>query len=393
MADSEPDGPISASQPEKPPSPHSPPPVSTGQSLIPRTPQDIAITICCLGIIAFFFAPWVNVYESVSGAKFARDGKNGFLLWAIPLLALAMFVFHKHRQTRKWLGTLTPIAAWCGIGLFLDDPAFQGIRSLGWGATLTLFSSLGLLGFSGERRFTAPVDLVVKKLGSRKAEIYSHWGSLTPEVHFSAEEFCAKLETAVRAKDWPGVEVFRVPYSEAGLLSHKREYLRIIRQRHLFDVCASTFGKDYFFTLREGQIPAVVDVRAALMVLLSSLLLLSVLVHSLGTYGGLFATLFVLLFAAWFLFNILKMGMTKLDTALMQLPALGPIYEAYFRPDTYFQQDTRMVFLQSVSELVKKQVEETTSAKGIKFIDCFEKQPVLDGIYKRSRLKVGPMEA
>ena len=101
------------------------------------------------------------------------------------------------------------------------------------------------------------------------------------------------------------------------------------------------------------------------------------------------ALLFLLTFIVWFLFNVLKLGLTRVDSTLIQLPVIGPVYEAWFRRDTYFQQDTRMAFLHSVTELVKKHVEETTSANGIKFLDYFENQPLMDGLYKRRRVDCG----
>ena len=363
--------------------------LSNWQELIPKAPQEIAVTICSIGLIACFFAPWFKGgLVPVSGAAIAKYGASASWLWSIPVLSLATFLCHKNKKILSSLGIIMFVLVWVGVVFFLNMSVLQNTNLFAWGFSLTLLLSLGLLGLSGERRFTAPIELAVRKLGSRKADINSHWMGTASEVHFSADEFCSTLEMAVRAKEWPGVELHRIPYREAGVLSHKREYLRIIRQRHLFDVCASTFGKDYFFTLREGQIPAVVDLRAALVVVLALLVLLNFFIQSLGTYGGIFAAVFLVLFSAWFLFNILKMGMTKFDAALIRLPALGAVYEAYFRPDTYFQQDTRMVFLKSVSELVTKHVEDTASANGLKFIDCVEKQPVLDGLYRRSRRNV-----
>ena len=51
---------------------------------------------------------------------------------------------------------------------------------------------------------------------------------------------------------------------------------------------------------------------------------------------------------------------------------------------TYFQHDTRMVFLKLMDELVKQQVDDETSAKGVQLLPCFEHQPILDGLYTSS---------
>jgi len=174
----------------------------------------------------------------------------------------------------------------------------------------------------------------------------------------------------------------RVEYREAGLLSHSREYLRIIRQRQLFDVCAARFGKDSFFSLREAEIPAVVDLPVFFALALSGLLLTAALIKLLGMFLGLLAFMVVGAMLVWLLFNALKLGLTKLDSLLLTLPVLGPVYEAWFRRDTYFQQDTRLVFLHCVAELVKRHVAETTSANGVKLLHGFEKKPILGGLYQ-----------
>lgn len=241
-------------------------------------------------------------------------------------------------------------------------PSLARFLGINWGAWLTLLFGAGLVVCSGRRRFDISLDLAARKLNSRKAEVFSHWGSVTPEMHFSAQDFYAKVEGAIRAKEWPGVQLLRVEYREAGLLSHSREYLRIIRQRQLFDVCAARFGKDYFFSLREAEIPAVVDLPVFFALALSGLLLTAAFIKLLGMFLGLLAFVVVAAMLVWLLFNALKLGLTKLDSLLLTLPVLGPVYEAWFRRDTYFQQDTRLFFLHCVGELVKRHVAEPVAS-------------------------------
>jgi len=356
--------------------------------LKPYSPQNFAVTLCALGIVAAFFAPWAKYSQYISGYSIYHLNRQMMVLWVIPTLACATVLSYRNKPARRRLGTITTIATWLALAYFNQKAHALGITNLAWGASLTLWFSIGLFAFASERRLTAPVDLVARKLGSRKASVYSHSGALTPGTHFSAQDFYEKLENAIRAKQWPGVETLRIHYTEAGALSHKREYLRVIRQRHLFDIAASTFGKDYFFSLREAEIPTVVGLRAFFVLMVGSALLFFLAVEMFGILFGPTAFLFLLLFIVWFLFNVLKLGLTKVDSILMQLPVIGAIYEAWFRRDTYFQQDTRLVFLQSVTDLVKQHVEETTSSKGIKFLNCFERQPILDELYKRARIEV-----
>jgi hypothetical protein len=82
------------------------------------------------------------------------------------------------------------------------------------------------------------------------------------------------------------------------------------------------------------------------------------------------------------MWNALRMGMTRLDGFLLRMPTIGPIYETFFRGSTtYFQHDARIVFLSLMDSLVKEQVDEETSAKGIKLIPCFEYRPLFTDFY------------
>jgi hypothetical protein len=71
------------------------------------------------------------------------------------------------------------------------------------------------------------------------------------------------------------------------------------------------------------------------------------------------------------------------------MPVFNAVYLAWFRRETYFEQDSRIIFFQSVESLVKKHMEDAISAKGIKFLDTFERAPLLGPLYKKSRLKLG----
>jgi hypothetical protein len=278
-----------------------------------------------------------------------------------------------------------------GFLLFRSGPLISFVQGgMPWGISLTAFVAIILLGVAGEQRAGLAIDFVAKRLGSRKGEVYSHSFAAPADIHFSAKDFYAKIETAVQAKEWPGVELLRITNSETGMLSHKREYLRIIRQRHFFDLCAGTFGQDYFFSIREAEIPAVVSPQAFIALLLLLFGLFAFAVQTMGFLFGPVAFLLFIVFGAFFFMNVVKMGLTKVDAALLQTPIIGPVYEAWVRPDTYFQQDARIVFLHAVNELTKKAVEETVSAKGLKFLDFFEKHPILGELYKRSKTPVEP---
>lgn len=362
--------------------------------------QNRLIFLFSLALVGLFFAPWRIYTEGLYETKTIivngyRIGPRGFfvLFWLAPALAVATLCLGWKRASQRRIGTLAAIAAGGNAVAFIFyDLHPERVATFSWGLPLMALAAVGLFAVCGERRLTAPFDLVVTKLSSREAEVIPHWGSVTPDIHFSSEKFYAEIEERIKAKQWPGVRTLRIYYREAGLLSYQREYLRIIRQRDMFDLCAAPFGTDYFFSLRKGRIPNVVDTRAMLVLMGGGLVLAATTVFYLGWMLGLAAFLFVGGFIVWFLFNILKMGLTKLDGVLMLLPAIGAIYEEWFRKDTYFQQDTRQIFTQSVEDLVKERAMAATSEKGIKFMECFERKVMPPAAYERERLQLDPKD-
>src|SRR5689334_9321418 len=83
---------------------------------------------------------------------------------------------------------------------------------------------------------------------AQSVEVISHWHHSIEEFTTSALEFYKSVEETLKAKEAPNVRVERIDWSESGLFSAKREYLRISHGRFSFDLCAAPFGKDYFFS-------------------------------------------------------------------------------------------------------------------------------------------------
>ena len=91
-----------------------------------------------------------------------------------------------------------------------------------------------------------------------KADVIDHWYALVPGFNSSTKEFYEAVEKELKEREVPGLEIFHVDFAEGGIASNKREYLRMTRERLVFDVCAAPFGKAYFFSCRFAEIPAVV---------------------------------------------------------------------------------------------------------------------------------------
>ena len=224
---------------------------------------------------------------------------------------------------------------------------------------------------------------------SRKADVLSHWYALIPGFSASTKEFYEAVEKELKDRKVPGLEISRIEFSEGGLLSDKREYLRMTRERLVFDICAAPFGTAYFFSCRFAEIPAVVKLWQLLVLfaVFGTCLLLSFAVM-LKIFGGgtiiIFPLFWITLLIAiiYVLRNAVAMGLKDLDATLIKLPIIGAIYEAWFRKETYYREDTRLMYLDTVNAVVKAKVEETTGEKGIKLIQFMECSPILGELYK-----------
>jgi hypothetical protein len=76
------------------------------------------------------------------------------------------------------------------------------------------------------------------------------------------------------------------------------------------------------------------------------------------------------------------MGLKDLDATLLKSPIFGPIYENWFRKETYYRHDTRLMYCDTVNAVVKAEVEKVTGAKGIKLVRYMENCPLLNELYK-----------
>src|ERR1039457_6470683 len=222
-----------------------------------------------------------------------------------------------------------------------------------------------------------------------KADVIDHWYALVPGFNSSTKDFYEAVEKELKEREVPGLEIFHVDFAEGGIASNKREYLRMTRERLVFDVCAAPFGKAYFFSCRFADIPIAVKLWEFLLLLLALCAVAFwgwiIFGKILGLVGlMLFPFLFLVSFVAaiYIMRNALAMGLKDLDASLIKTPIIGPIYEAWFRKETYYRQDTRLMYCDTVNAVVKAKVEESTGAKGIKLIRYMENCPFLNELYK-----------
>ena len=224
----------------------------------------------------------------------------------------------------------------------------------------------------------------------KKADVLNHWYVLVPDFRVSTQEFYAAVEQELKVREVPALELTRVDFSEGGLLSYKREYLRMTRERLVFDVCAAPFGTAYFFSCRFAELPAVVRLWQILLLLMLLALIYGGLWKQFGLVPGAVILGCSLLAFGWLARNSVSIGLQDLDTILMRAPVVGPVYERFLRKETYYRQDTRLMYLETVETVVRLKVDEFTLKKGIKLQVMKQQSPLLD-LYRSFPWSLGNM--
>ncbi len=216
---------------------------------------------------------------------------------------------------------------------------------------------------------------------AKPADVFVHWYALVPDFQFSTGDFYSSVERELKALKVPGLDLSRVEFAEGGILSANRTYLRMTRERFVFDVCAAPFGTSYFFSCRFAELPLTVNPLVLLGLFLGVCVLIGLFIKFFGLLLGSFILLMVLITLIWLLRNSVSLGLKDLDAMLLATPGIGPVYERFFRQDTYYRQDTRLMYLDTVDGVVKAKVEEVTGAKGVKLLRFNEHSPILGELY------------
>jgi hypothetical protein len=218
--------------------------------------------------------------------------------------------------------------------------------------------------------------------GPKKADVIEHWYALVPGFSASGKAFYEGIEKDLKDREVPGLDIAYVDFAEGGVLSSKRQYLRMTRERLVFDICAAPFGTAFFYSCRFAEIPAVIRLWQLVVVMVAALMSVALAFRYLGLILGAIVLVAGFVFLIYILRNAVAMGLKDLDATLIRSPVFGPIYENWFRKETYYRHDTRLMYLDTVNAVVKAKVEEATGAKGIKLIRFMEHSPILSELYK-----------
>jgi hypothetical protein len=222
----------------------------------------------------------------------------------------------------------------------------------------------------------------MKQLFGGGDQIHDHWYTPVEDFQFSTSEFYDLIEKKLSERKVPGLQISRELFHEGGLLSDKREYLRLKRERLVFDICAAPFGTSYFFSFRFVELPLTINPLEVLIVFIGLLLAFGLLLKVFGLIYGFFFFFALVIGGAWAMRNAISLGLKDLDATLLKIPVIAPLYEILFRKETYYRHDTRLMYLTSVRSITESLVEKVTAAKGVKLIKQYDRKPILGELYQ-----------
>lgn len=212
-------------------------------------------------------------------------------------------------------------------------------------------------------------------------QIVSHWYKSLENFNTSPLEFYASIERAIQSRQIPETKNSRVDWREGGLLSAKREYLRIKRRRLIFDICGAPYGTGFFVSwwLVEST-PS--PVGAILVSLFAFFFGLIFCIGAFGFFFGLLLFTIAMLVGLALVAAAISQGAEWADPVL-EIPVVGLIIRSVFQPVTYYRIDTTIMFQQAIHASVLEAVDEMTQAKGLRPLSESERQPIMKQFFQR----------
>lgn len=213
-------------------------------------------------------------------------------------------------------------------------------------------------------------------------EVISHWSTLIENFQVPPLSFYQAVEEALVRREVPQTKNSRVDYREAGALSANREYLRVKRDKLVFDIYAAPFGTGFFVSYWLAEDRVQLNPILRVLAVLGMLGLVGLLLTSAGIAFTLIFTTFVL-FGGLFVANMLVEDGTFNDDIIHALPGIGWLYRRLFKPLTYYRIDSMQMFQKAVHNSVMEVVGTMTEGKGIRALAESDRQPVMREFYAR----------
>lgn len=210
--------------------------------------------------------------------------------------------------------------------------------------------------------------------------VISHWDQLYENFQTSSLGFYEAVELGLKNREVPQFRASRVDFKEAGLMTAKREYLRIVRGKYTFDICAAPFGTGFFFSWWLVEQGSPFGFLYLLGFIIASFILFWLLfVLGVGASGMMLGVLLgtVGVPAVWWLVGKAARDGSEIEEYILVTPIVGTLYERIFTPSTYFVVDSALMFQQAVHNAVLEVIDQVTAGKGVRALSEFERKPIL----------------
>jgi len=208
--------------------------------------------------------------------------------------------------------------------------------------------------------------------------VYTHWHVLLPQFRSSTSRFYEIVEAELREIKVPAMHTTIVIFNQGGLGSHRRAYLRMQRERQVFDVCSAPFGTSWFFSCRIAELPFVLRLWELFLLLWIGTGLFFLFPPVFGFWVG--SSVFAAsILGALVLLNTLAVTSTRdVDSILLRVPIIGALYELFLRRNnTYYREDSRIMYSQTVDAVVRAAVRHLAAEQGIEEIQFIDnKAPI-----------------
>jgi hypothetical protein len=197
--------------------------------------------------------------------------------------------------------------------------------------------------------------------------VEGHWHTLIEGFGTSPLEFYELVKANIARREIPDLKISVAEWKESGVGSGKRIYLRVSREHLNFDICAAPFGTGYFFSWWLARIPQVLlDLVFLFGCFLAGGFVFTVLARVAGSCIVVILAPTLLFGGPFALGAYVRYRDTGLEPTVLSMPITGFIYRLFFRPDTYFNEDTAIVFRDSVHKAVVEAIDAVTSAQGVR---------------------------
>jgi len=219
-------------------------------------------------------------------------------------------------------------------------------------------------------------------------DFISHWPKLIENLKYSPQEFYAKVEAALAERQIPDLKVARVDWKEGGWLSARREYLRLRRERLIFDICGAPFGTGFFVSIWCGMKPLRLAGLLALFIIAAAGAAICGLVppYQLHRTFGFreidpqpIAIACLAMMAVVVIVIAIYVG-PHLDDLLIHTPIVGFFYERYWRKETHYRTDRMCMYQQAVDAAVWQVIDEITKAQSLPPLSEFDRLPIMRGL-------------